>query len=171
MRRNPINFLYNSDHVTLWCVEVFLYNSCHLTLWCVEVGPMANARECSTQEHDHARVIRMPASGAVHLGNAHVTLWHFSSRFTPFQWNVEEPNSYHEKRYTNCTEPHWMARSGKCSVCIALINRNVVKHAEVWNLVETEVEWDWPKVCVTRSGRTWLKRYVFSNRYSLGSPV
>ncbi len=22
MRRNPINFLYNSGHVTLWCVEV-----------------------------------------------------------------------------------------------------------------------------------------------------
>ncbi len=37
MRRNLINFLYNSGHVTLWCVEV---------------GPLANARESSTQEHD-----------------------------------------------------------------------------------------------------------------------
>ncbi len=33
MCRNPINFLYNLDHVTLWCVEV---------------GPVANAREGST---------------------------------------------------------------------------------------------------------------------------
>ncbi len=41
MRRNPINFLYNSGHVTLWCVEV---------------GPVANAREGSTQEHDQASV-------------------------------------------------------------------------------------------------------------------
>ncbi len=42
MRRNPINIIYNSGHVTLWCVEV---------------GPVANAREGSTQEHDRARVI------------------------------------------------------------------------------------------------------------------
>ncbi len=26
-----------------------------MTLWCVEVGPVANAREGSTQEHDIAR--------------------------------------------------------------------------------------------------------------------
>ncbi len=30
MRSNPINFLYNLDHMTLWCVEVV---------------PVANARE------------------------------------------------------------------------------------------------------------------------------
>ncbi len=41
MCSNPINFLYNLDHVTLWCVEV---------------GLVANAREGSTQEHDWARV-------------------------------------------------------------------------------------------------------------------
>ncbi len=41
MCRNSINFLYNSGQVTLWCVEV---------------GPVANARECSTQEHDRARM-------------------------------------------------------------------------------------------------------------------
>ncbi len=41
MRRNPINFLYNPDHVTLWCMEV---------------GPLANAREGSMQKHDWARV-------------------------------------------------------------------------------------------------------------------
>ncbi len=39
--RNPINFLYNSGHMTLWCVEV---------------GPVANARKGSIQEHDQARV-------------------------------------------------------------------------------------------------------------------
>ncbi len=33
MSNNPINFLYNLGHVTLWCVEV---------------GPVANAREGST---------------------------------------------------------------------------------------------------------------------------
>ncbi len=38
---NPINFLYNSGHVTLWCVEE---------------GPVANGREGSTQEHDQAKV-------------------------------------------------------------------------------------------------------------------
>ncbi len=38
--RNPIKFLYDSGHVTLSCVEV---------------GPVANAREGSTQEHDRAR--------------------------------------------------------------------------------------------------------------------
>ncbi len=42
MRRNPINFLYNPGYVTLWDVEV---------------GPVANAREGSTQEHDWARVM------------------------------------------------------------------------------------------------------------------
>ncbi len=42
MRRNPINFHYNSGHATLWCVEV---------------GPVANARDGSTQEHDQARVV------------------------------------------------------------------------------------------------------------------
>ncbi len=41
MHRNPINFLYNPGYMTLWCVEV---------------GPVANAREGSTQEHDWARV-------------------------------------------------------------------------------------------------------------------
>ncbi len=39
MRGNAINFLYNPGHMTLWCVEV---------------GPGANAREGSTQEHDWA---------------------------------------------------------------------------------------------------------------------
>ncbi len=39
MYSNPINFLYNLDHVTLWRVEV---------------GPVANAREGSMQEHDWA---------------------------------------------------------------------------------------------------------------------
>ncbi len=39
MRWNSINFLYKPDHVTLWCVEV---------------GPVANAREGSMQEHDRA---------------------------------------------------------------------------------------------------------------------
>ncbi len=42
MCRNPINFLYNQDHVIIWCVEV---------------GPVANAREGSKQEHDWARVL------------------------------------------------------------------------------------------------------------------
>ncbi len=42
MLRNPIYFLYNLDHVTLWCVDV---------------GPVANVREGSTREHDRARVI------------------------------------------------------------------------------------------------------------------
>ncbi len=42
MHRNPINFLYNPGHVTLWCVEV---------------GLVANAREGSMQEHDRARVL------------------------------------------------------------------------------------------------------------------
>ncbi len=28
----------------------------HVTIYCVEVGPMANVREGSTQEHDWARV-------------------------------------------------------------------------------------------------------------------
>ncbi len=41
MRRNLINFLYNPGHVTLWSVEV---------------GPVANAREGSMQEHDWASV-------------------------------------------------------------------------------------------------------------------
>ncbi len=41
MRRNPINLRYNPGHVSLWCVEV---------------GPVANAREYSMQEHDWARV-------------------------------------------------------------------------------------------------------------------
>ncbi len=41
MRRNPINFLYDPGHVSLWCVEV---------------GPVANARESSKQEHDWARM-------------------------------------------------------------------------------------------------------------------
>ncbi len=41
MRRDPINFLYNTGHTTLWCMEV---------------GPVANAREGSMQEHDWARV-------------------------------------------------------------------------------------------------------------------
>ncbi len=36
MSRNPINFLYNSGHVTLSCVEV---------------GPVAYAREGSMQEY------------------------------------------------------------------------------------------------------------------------
>ncbi len=41
MCRNPINFLYNPGHVTLWYVKV---------------GLVANAREGSTQEHDWSRV-------------------------------------------------------------------------------------------------------------------
>ncbi len=41
MRRNPINFLHNLGHVALGCVEV---------------GPLANARKCSTQKYDRARV-------------------------------------------------------------------------------------------------------------------
>ncbi len=28
-----------------------------MTRWCVEVGPVANARESSTQEHDQAKVV------------------------------------------------------------------------------------------------------------------
>ncbi len=42
MCRNLINVIYNPGHVTLWCMEV---------------GPVANAREGSTQEHDQARVV------------------------------------------------------------------------------------------------------------------
>ncbi len=42
MRRNPINFLYNPNHMTLWYVEV---------------GPVANARKGSTQEHIRAKVV------------------------------------------------------------------------------------------------------------------
>ncbi len=41
MRRNPINFLYNPGHMILWCVDV---------------GPVANAREGSMQEHYWAKV-------------------------------------------------------------------------------------------------------------------
>ncbi len=41
IHRNPINFLWNLGQVILWCVEV---------------GPVANAKEGSTQEHDRARV-------------------------------------------------------------------------------------------------------------------
>ncbi len=41
LRMNPVNFLYNPGHMTLWCVEV---------------GSVANAREGSTQEHAWARV-------------------------------------------------------------------------------------------------------------------
>ncbi len=41
MPRNPINFLYNRGQVTLLCVKV---------------GPVANSRQGSTQEHDWARV-------------------------------------------------------------------------------------------------------------------
>ncbi len=41
MRRDPINFLYNTGHVTLWCVEV---------------GPVANAKKGSKKEHDWATV-------------------------------------------------------------------------------------------------------------------
>ncbi len=41
MCMNRINFLYNPDHVTLWCGEV---------------GPVANFREGSKQELDWARV-------------------------------------------------------------------------------------------------------------------
>ncbi len=41
MRSDPINFLYNLDNVTLWCVEV---------------GPVANAREGLMQEHNRAWV-------------------------------------------------------------------------------------------------------------------
>ncbi len=33
-----------------------IYNPGHMTLWCLEVGPVANAREGSMQEHDRARV-------------------------------------------------------------------------------------------------------------------
>ncbi len=44
MHRNPINFLYNP---------------CHVTLWCVKVGTVANAREGSTQEHNCARVVKL----------------------------------------------------------------------------------------------------------------
>ncbi len=43
MCRNPINCLYNSAHVTIWCVEV---------------GP--NAREGSKQEHNWAGVVWLP---------------------------------------------------------------------------------------------------------------
>ncbi len=44
MHMNPINFLYNLGHVTLWCVEE---------------GPVvANAMEGLMQEHDRARVIQ-----------------------------------------------------------------------------------------------------------------
>ncbi len=49
------------------------------------------------------------------LNYAQVTLWRFSSHFTPFQWNVEECNAYHEKHYTNGNEWHGTARNGKCS--------------------------------------------------------
>ncbi len=42
MCRNPVSFLYNPGDMTLWCVEV---------------SPVANAKECSMQEHDWARVM------------------------------------------------------------------------------------------------------------------
>ncbi len=42
MYRNPINFLYNLGNVIIWCVEV---------------GPVSNAKEGSTQEHNRVRVI------------------------------------------------------------------------------------------------------------------
>ncbi len=107
MRRNSINYLYNLDHVTLWCLEVvpmanasegsiphsnhvisskqadtliyhitmrrnsisFLYNLDHMTLWCVEVGPVANAREGSMQEHDWARV-HVSKAECIHTNHA-----------------------------------------------------------------------------------------------------
>ncbi len=45
MGYNPINFIY------------ILFYPGHVTLWSMEVGPLANAREASMQEHDWARVI------------------------------------------------------------------------------------------------------------------
>ncbi len=41
MCKNPNNFLYNPGHMILWCEEV---------------GPVANAKEGSIQEHYWARV-------------------------------------------------------------------------------------------------------------------
>ncbi len=69
MRGNPINFLYNPGHVTLWCVKV---------------GLVANPREGSTQEHNWAMVCRMysvcqlgTTYRAHSLPNIHVTLIHW----------------------------------------------------------------------------------------------
>ncbi len=53
MSSNPINFLYNLDHVTIWCVEV---------------GPVANARDGSMQEHDWSKV-RVHAYGTPGIYN------------------------------------------------------------------------------------------------------
>ncbi len=59
MRSNPINFLYNLDHVTLWCVEV---------------GPVANAKEGSMHEHDRARVVKYALISK--LGSS-ISVYHF----------------------------------------------------------------------------------------------
>ncbi len=53
---------------------IFLYNPGHLTFRCVEVGPVANAKDGSTQENDWVIMLSLLTKG-VSFYNHHWQYW------------------------------------------------------------------------------------------------